>query len=290
MSKHIVIITHRYHYHICQVAILLALKRFNPDSIAILFDDVVGTQIGWDNLGKNLLNDVRKNIQLKSTSIYTLPFSSVKDVQTESNGWIRQQYVKLNLHKILSEDEWLVIDGDTLINNEINPWQYCYINPADPLRLHHDFFVRYVLDLGEKYTYFKNVPVEFSSVPIRLLTRKTLEELEKYVYSLHGKDIKGIRDSFSLKNKEKYLELSEYDLIGNYQNFISKDLLPLQELEIYFESKERLVDKWTFLSNKVAVLHGQDNLPIQWYNQFGIKINQSIWNILYFNQKIICDE
>ncbi len=280
--KHLVIITHRYHYHICQVAILLAVKQFNPDKIAILFDDIVGTQVGWNELGKKLLTDIKKIYTFEPGSVYTLPFSSLTNIQTEANGWVRQQYIKLNLHKFLPGDEWLVIDGDVLINHSIDPWKHCYINPADPLHLHHDLFVRYVLDLNNQQTMFNNKPVEFSSVPIRLLTRKTLEGLEQYIYQLHGTDIWGIRNSFTLKkNRENYIELSEYDLIGNYQNFISNDLLPLKELEIYFEPNEKLYSTWDFLKNKIAVLHGWDNLPIEWYNQFGIVINQEIWNLLY---------
>lgn len=279
--KNIAIITHRYHYHICQIATLLAVKQFNPDSVAIFFDDVRGTKFGWDNLGKRLLQDIKKIVP---TYMYALPFSSIPNIQNESNGWIRQQYVKLNLHKVLQGDQWLVIDGDVLINHFIDPWKYCYINPADPLHLHHDLFVRYALDLNDKRVYYKDKPVEFSSVPIRLLTRKTLMGLEEYIHQLHGIDIQSIRNSFTLKNSSKYLELSEYDLIANYQNFISNDLLPVTPIEIYFEPKENLIANWEFLKNKIAVLHGQDNLPISWYEQFGIKINQEIWDLLYNNQ------
>lgn len=287
--KNIVIITHRYHYHICQIAILLAIEHFHPNNIAILFDDVEGTQVGWGDIGKNLLNDVKSNVNLKSCKIFALPFSSISMTKNEPAGWIRQQYVKLNLHKILPHDEWLVIDGDVLLNHQIDPWNYCYINSADPLHLHHDFFVRYALDLGDKRVLYNNSPVEFSSVPIRLISRKTLTGLENYIQKLHNTDIRGIRDSFTLqKNKEKYLELSEYDLIGNYQNFISNDLLPLENLEIYFEPKENIVANWDFLSSKITVLHGYDNLPIEWYKNFGININQTVWNLLYTNQKINC--
>lgn len=280
--KTLVIITHRYHYHICQVAILLAIKQFNPDKVAILFDDVVGTQVGWNELGKKLITDIKKIYFFQPGSIYAIPFSSLTNVQSEPRGWIRQQYIKLNLHKVLQGDEWIVVDGDVLINHSLDLQKYCYINPSDPLRLHHDLFVRYVLDLTNQQTNFNNKPVEFSSVPIRLLNRKTLEGLEQYLYELHSTDIQNITNSFTLKkNRENYFELSEYDLIGNYQNFISKDLLPLKELEIYFEPTEKLYSTWDFLKNKIAVLHGWDNLPIEWYDQFGVKINQEIWNLLY---------
>jgi hypothetical protein len=288
--KTLVIITHRYHYHISQVAILLAFKQFNPDRIAILFDDVPSTQCGWDMLGPTMVVDIKEVYPFAPGSIFSLPFSSLTDVHSEPEGWIRQQYVKLNLHKLLPGDEWLVIDGDVLINTSIDPWNYCYINIGDEFRWHHDWFVRYTLNLGNRRVLYNNNPVEFSSVPIRLLTRKMLENLEKYIYELHNTDIRGVRDSFTLtQNRSDYLELSEYDLIGNYQRFISRDLLPLKSLEIYFEPTNNLFSNWEFLKDKITVLHGHDNFPIQWYEQFGVKINQEIWNLLYPNQKINCD-
>jgi len=288
--KQIVIITHRHHYHICQVAILLAIKQFNPDKITIVFDEVSGTEQGWLDLGEKLLTDLKKIYNFKPGSIFAIPFSSLSDVPNESYGWIRQQLVKLNLHKILSGDEWLVIDGDTLINYPIDPWKYCYINPGDMLHLHHDFFVRYTLNLGDQRVFYNNNPVEFSSVPIRLLSRSVLESLEKYVYELHGTTVKGIRDSFTLKkDRDKYIELSEFDLICNYQYFITKDLLPLENIPIAYCPKEELITNWENLKNIVTVLHGKDNLPAEWYHQFGITINQNMWDLIYPNQKINCN-
>jgi hypothetical protein len=283
--KSIVIITHRYHYHICQVAIQLALKQFNPNSIAILFDDVTGTQAGWDDTGKELTRAVKMRNLRSSTNIFSMAFSALPNIHNESSGWIRQQYVKLNLHKLLSGDEWLVIDGDVLINQPIDPWTYCYINTADKFRSHHDWFTRYTLNLHNQRSFFEGREVEFSSVPIRLLTRKTLEGLEQHVHKLHNTDIRGVRDSFTLKtDRDFYLELSEYDLIANYQYFISNDIQKIKPLEIYFEPAEKLYAKWDFLKNKIAVLHGWDNLPLEWYQKFGIEINQKIWDLLYTSQ------
>ncbi len=280
--KQLVIITHRYHYHICQATLLTALKHFTFDRIAILFDDVVGTQVGWNKLGKTLLSDIKKLVNLPPGVVYSMPFSAINNVHVEASGWIRQQYVKLNLHKILTGDEWLVIDGDVLLNKQIDPYEFCYINPEDNLKPHHDIFTRYVLDLKENRSLFKGKPVEFSSVPIRLLKRSTLEELEKYIFKLHKKNIIEIRNSFTLlENKEFYFELSEYDLIGNFQNFILKDLQPLCELECYYTLNETFVNSWDFLKNHIAVLHGYDNLPIDFYQSLGVNINQDIWNLLY---------
>lgn len=288
--KNLVIITHRYHYHICQVAILLAMKHYNFDSVTIMYDDVQGTKVGWQNLGSDLLRDLWSIRSWYRGSLRAMPFSELINVHNESSGWIRQQYIKLNLHKLLPEDSWLVVDGDVLLNYPIDPWSYCYINPSDRFCLHHDWLVRYVLNLEDKRTLFNQNPVEFSSVPIRYLTRKTLQGLEDYIYELHNTNIINVYNSFTLKkNKNYYLELSEYDIIGNYQNFISNDLLPLKELEIYFHPKDDILSNWDMLKNKITVLHGWDDFPAEWYSQFGVEINQEIWNNLYDNQKINCN-
>lgn len=264
------------------------MKKYKPERLSIAFDDVPGTAYGWDHIGRELLLELKIKYNPEPGAITTHPFSVIQEIHTEPNGWIRQQYVKLKLHKFLDGEEWLVIDGDTLINKEIDPWKYWYVNPADVRHLHHDFFVRYALNLKDQRATFNDKPIEFSSVPIRLLTRKTLSGLEKYLYELHGTDIRGIRDSFTLKkDRSWYFELSEYDLIGNYQTFISKDILPLKELGPIFCPTKEFYDNWHNLKTKVAVLHGYDNLPFSWYEQMGIEINQNIWEELYKDMKLI---
>ena len=285
MKRHVVIITHRYHFHICQVAIDLVMAKYNPQRLSIVFDDVIGTKDGWNYLGRDIAVEIRVKYGLPAGVISLHPFSCVDAIHSEPNGWIRQQYVKLNLHKFLDNDEWLVIDGDTLINKDIDPWAYLYVNPADIRHRHHDFFLRYALDLEDKVAMYNGKPIEFSSVPIRLLNRRTLSGLEKYIYELHGTDVRGIRDSFTLKrNRDRYIELSEYDLIGNYQTFISKDILPLKELGPIFCPAKELYQNWDKLKNEIAVLHGHDNLPLEWYQQMGVNVNQNIWQILYERQ------
>lgn len=280
--KTVVIITHRYHYHICQIAALTAIKQFAPDKVCFLFDDMQGTQYGWNQMGKKLLNDFKQVCSLSPGATFAMPFSSVQNVQTEPSGWIRQQYVKMNLHKFMPGDEWLVIDGDVIVNQSVDPYNFWYFNPADPLQLHHDFFTRYVLDLKDKVAYFNSKPIEFSSIPLRVLTRKTLQGLEDYIFHLHKKSIREIRDSFTLQqNRSYYLELSEYSLISNYQKFITEDLLPIKELDVHVCKQDEILSNWNFLKDKIAVLDGFDNFPKEWYAQWGVNINEEIWQILY---------
>lgn len=284
--RHLVIITYALHYHICQVAIKLAIQRFNPDKVTILVDNPAGTMYGWDNLGSELTYDLKINVGLTNPRIHAISFTALPDIQTEPWGWIRQQYIKLNLHKILPGDEWLVIDGDTLINEDINPYDFVYVNSNDYiLTPQNAFFVRYALDLGNKELLFNNKLIELNG-PIKVLNRKTLEGLENYIYELHGTDVKGIRDSFTLKqNRRFYVELSEYDLIAYYQAFISKDLKPLKHVGFYYHSSGDFVSNWDLLKDKIAILDGKDDIPSEWYAQFGVKINQELWEKLGYTKK-----
>lgn len=278
--KHVVVISHRYHYHICQVAIDFIRKQYNPDKFTILFDDVKGTKRGWDDAGRQLVRTVAEKYGFKDNYVTAHGFSIVNNVHAEKRGWLRQQYVKLNLHNFLDGDEWLVVDGDTLINAPIDPWKYQYINHGDrdPLPYHYyDFFTRYILDLEDKRPYFDGSPVGFMAMPVNLLTRKTLAGLESYIFDLHGTDIKGVLDSFTLKkDKEKYVELSEYSIIGNYRYFISKDMPEMRYVNLSVEQGHDFVRNWQ--NRDIAVLDGKDNLPIEWYQQMGVTINKDVWD------------
>lgn len=286
--KHVVVITYRFHYHITQVAISTIIKQFNPDKITILFDDLPGMRNYWKEIGPRLAALLKSRYQL---NISSKPFSLVPNIHSEISGWIRQQYVKLNLHNIFEDDEWVVVDGDAILNKPIDPWSYQYLNTRESSASsypHHDIFTRYVLNLGDKRPVFQEREVEFSSMPVRLLTRKTLAGLEQYILNLHGANIRQIRDALTLKqNREYYIELSEWDLICNYQTYISKDLLPLKFIDMIEVPADELYKNWSNYQNEFVVLQGYDNLPKEWYESLGVAVDQEIWRILYETENLI---
>ncbi len=278
-SLPLIVFTYSEHFHITKLAIKQAKEHLSPSEIIVLYDDLQDYR--WVRLGDELRNDLLVEYGIVVSCI---PHSAVEAAQTQPFGWLRQQYVKLNLHKILPHQSWIVLDGDSIILNKIDPSKYCYINPAAGHPEATRFFCDYALDLDHQTIQFEGMSISFSAVPIKHITRKTLIGIEKRIAELHGTSIDKVFDSFTLKkNRSRYVEFSEFDLIGFYENIISNESLPLSGIGIKFAHREEFISR--FNQNDLELLvfaanEGRDDLPRRWYEDQGIKINENIWKSL----------
>jgi len=278
-SLPLIVFTYSEHFHITKLAIKQAKEHLSPSEIIVLYDDLQDYR--WVRLGDELRNDLLVEYGIVVSCI---PQSAVEITQTQNNGWIKQQYVKLNLHKILPHQSWIVLDGDSIILNKIDPSKYCYINPAAGHPEATRFFCDYALDLDHQTIQFEGMSISFSVGPIKHITRKTLIGIEKRIAELHGTSIDKVFDSFTLKkNRSRYVEFSEFDLIGFYENIISNESLPLSRIRIKVAHREEFISR--FNQNDLELLvfaanEGRDDLPRRWYEDQGIKINENIWKSL----------
>ncbi len=278
-SLPLIVFTYSEHFHITKLAIKQAKEHLSPSEIIVLYDDLQDHR--WARLGDELRNDLLVEYGIVVSCI---PQSAVEITQTQNNGWIRQQYVKLNLHKILPHQSWIVLDGDSIILNKIDPSRYCYIVPAAGYPEADRFFCNYALDLDHQTIQFEGISISFNLGPIKHITRKTLIGIEKRIAELHGTSIDKVFDSFTLKkNRSRYVEFSEFDLIGFYENIISNESLPLSRIRIKVAHREEFISR--FNQNDLELLvfaanEGRDDLPRRWYEDQGIKINENIWKSL----------
>jgi len=278
-SLPLIVFTYSEHFHITKLAIKQAKEHLSPSEIIVLYDDLQDYR--WVRLGDELRNDLLVEYGIVVSCI---PQSAVEITQTQNNGWIRQQYVKLNLHKILPHQSWIVLDGDSIILNKIDPSRYCYINPAAGHPEATRFFCDYALDLDHQTIQFEGMSISFSVGPIKHITRKTLIGIEKRIAELHGTSIDKVFDSFTLKkNQSRYVGFSEFNLIGFYENIISNESLPLSRIRIKVAHREEFISLLNQNDLELLVFsvnQGRDDLPRRWYEDQGIKINENIWKSL----------
>jgi len=279
-SLPLIVFTYSEHFHITKLAIKQAKEHLSPSEIIVLYDDLQDYR--WVRLGDELRNDLLVEYGIVVSCI---PQSAVEITQTQNNGWIRQQYVKLNLHKILPHQSWIVLDGDSIILNKIDPSKYCYINPAAGYPEADRFFCDYALDLNHQTIQFEGISISFNLGPIKHITRKTLIGIEKRIAELHGTSIDKVFDSFTLKkNQSRYVGFSEFNLIGFYENIISNESLPLSRIGIKVAHREEFISLLNQNDLELLVFQcnnqGRDDLPRRWYEDQGIKINENIWKSL----------
>lgn len=107
-----------------------------------------------------------------------IKFSSFDHTTQLSDGWYRQQFAKLQLHKITTDESFYILDGDTLIRNPINLLPNKMIKTLEFHSPYFDF-IDHSLNLQ------KNNDFSFVS-PLIKIDRRVLVELEKYSLSLNG--------------------------------------------------------------------------------------------------------
>lgn len=287
IDMNFVFISHPYHYHITLVSIKRMIELYGSKikNITVIFDDCdeYWTECRFVSSFKNdlLSNNIDANV---------IPSSAIKETKFFSNGWVRQQIVKLNLHKVLDYDEWICIDGDTIFQEKIKLNKlYVNINDAVCTWPHHYNFINYVLDLDYQNIQHEGLILHsVSGIPFRNMKKEMLKDLHSYIEELHGCNLIEILNSFTLKkNVNRYFEISEWDLMGHFEVLVSKSNLPIHDL--FFVVTDTKDFEETVCNNKIKVLGGTDDFSQRWYNQHGITINQDVFKILKYNHYYVTD-
>lgn len=270
-----VFITYPYHYHITLAAIKRIRKLYTVSNITVMFDDVHYVNRTFDFL---------EEFVYSSPNVEVIPFSAIEEAREVELGWTRQQIVKLNLHKILNYETWMCIDGDTLLQEKLEPnkW-YVNVNDAVCPWVHHYNFVNYALNLNyQKITFGEHTLNSVSGMPIKNMNKAVLAGLESYIHELHGCSIWDVVNSFTLKkNINRYFEITEWDMIGYYEVFVAKYWLQLEELNFSIIPTKQFELPY---DNKIKVLDGHDNLSIEWYKQHDIEVNQAVFDALHYRR------
>lgn len=270
-----VFITYPYHYHITQVAIKKVLDFYPNSNITIMFDDVI--QIS----DIDFVSEIKRDLSALGVIADIIPFSKIIEATKFDKGWERQQIVKLYLHTVLELDNWICIDGDTLLQEKLD-WSSMYINLGDAKYPwpHHYNLINYILDLNYQQIKFNGITLNsVSGMPIKFMRKQMLIGLHEYIQQLHNCNVVDVLKSFTLqKNLSRYFDLAEWDLMGYYEIFVTKDNLPFEELPFIITPTSEFTKE---CPHKIKVLHGRDNLPVDWYRANSIRVNPKVYTILY---------
>lgn len=150
------------HFRILQLAVMHAQQNLDIDSVLVLWDDgesAVPTNLPWP----------------------VLAYSEFADVRQFPRGWIRQQFAKLTLHRVLKEDCWINMDADVVIRNPAsfssNQW---YVDPREGCQ---DYwaFMKYAFDIDVSETRWMTA--------IWKCERSVLESMDQHLQTHHGCNI-----------------------------------------------------------------------------------------------------
>lgn len=180
----------------------------NIDEVIVVWDDKFAA--GEDKL--TATNKIKTVIPTSEIVFH----SDVVYCQDEPLGWLRQQYIKLNLHKIFNDDSWIILDADVILKEPkqfyLNNTLLIYTDSFDFYQPYFDF-IKYAFDI------YKNQSPSYMT-HFALFERTVLTAIEEYCIINHNKDLVELFKSYyrPLKNST-YAEpmtppLSEFELYG----------------------------------------------------------------------------
>jgi hypothetical protein len=253
-----------------------------------VFENIDQVYIMWDDLYAN--NNLSDRIKLYIPNADVMFFSQLKHTHGEPIGWLRQQYVKLNLHKLFADNEWIILDADTILRSK-------KIFKQDNKLLfytdEHDFYIPYFKFIEYAFDLKKENSPSFMS-HFALLEREVLENMELFCLQKHNKDLVSVYKEFSKKYplfSGECPALSEFEAYGLFASKImGKEFLfpkPIYAFDdtIRMDPKRNAI--WDYSAsdfvtvynstNRDMCLNGEDiKLPKSFYEQHHIILQEDL--------------
>jgi hypothetical protein len=253
------VLSYPKNYHITQVAVKHALKHIpNITQVAIIWDDTHDTEPSIP-----LHQVIDKAIMYKWSSLLNI-------ISFDYNNWIGQQLIKLHADLILPKDEFILFDGDLIINQNIDPVNIMYSNnlPRSHPRYDH---VAELLGLGV---------YDFSTNPFMYYKSQWLKNVRDLCEkNSHSKIDKKLTEAFKDAQSAKHLNyLLEWNIMARYV----LQVLKLPKKVEYFH--RRLIKANNFYNaynnEENFVVDGADNIDLRFYENEGIFIDKALMSKL----------
>ena len=187
-----------------------------------------------DNLHPDAWDTYVRDVEA-TTQCVVIPFAAF-EFEHVHDGWLRQQLVKLNVHKHLPGKTWYVTDGDVTVQRELQSnevpfnWSPTLMHSltTDQQRTYITLFIgNYGLTVDDK-------PVFTHHAPFRHITRKDLEGLHKHVLATTGNEFNAEHEKWikcqrivGYGGSSNHMSMTEWDLLENYRILVDKQPLNL---------------------------------------------------------------
>jgi hypothetical protein len=226
---------------------------------------------------KTKLNPLELDKRLSTLGFSVIKHSEFDACLLEPNGWVRQQYMKLNIHHLLNDSEWLMLDGDTVLRNshqvrDIQGHPVFRNEPGSHYQLAVDF-TDYLLGVVSK-------PGDSFMTSHWLAERLVLESLDRYILEKHHCNLISVFQDFYNKrktNQHMFMPpLNEVEIYGQYATKILNHNIVQKPTEIKCCGYTEFLQKWITNPTQDLVLNGRDNFPIEFWASVNIEYQQDL--------------
>lgn len=258
------VLTYPRHFHITQLAIRHAIKYIpNIKKIFLVWDDTHNI-IPTESLQKIIKQNLDYTVEVPFINWSTL-IPQISGNRTIA-GNVGQQIIKLHLDLIIN-DNFVILDGDTIINHSIDPENILYSSRMSVKHIRYNY-VNHALGIPN---------YEFWTNPFMYVKADWLRGLRNHVESVTGSPILDILGS------GKDFPLFEWELIARY----TLDILKLPRKIEYFDKSVLSTSEFqqNFNLEKNLVLDGPDDFSLDFMNRHNIIVDKNLITQLgYVNQ------
>lgn len=254
------VLSYNKNYHITQVAVKHALKHIpNITQVAIIWDD------GHAINPKMPLHQI-----IRSAIMYN--WSALENViDFNNNHWLGQQLVKLHADLILPNEEFILMDGDLILNQDIDPANIIYSNNIPPTHPRYDH-VAQLLGLGV---------YEFYTCPFMYCKSQWLKKIRQLCENnCHMTIDKKLTNVFGTAQSYNGVNmLFEWNVMARYVLEILKLPKRVEYFHRHWITGPDLYKHYNTDEN--FMINGPDNIDVKFYENEGIHIDRELLSKLY---------
>jgi hypothetical protein len=288
----LVILTYPGHFLLTALTIKSFLLHNSTVSITIVVDDL--SRYSWPEYVaecEKFYKTLAKNVSIVTVS--QLP--EAHDYNQPTNGWLRQQIVKLHLDKLIEHPVWFFTDGDTQFHfpAPVNTVPYTITNCTDDIRPRQNLYVAKMLDISNPGIVTQHPHMDWapecraqvcvSNPPFRTMQANTLQKLRQHIQDLRGQNVTQAHtwlydDMHTAGGDAPFIE-SEWELIENFRAHVLHEDLNL----IYYPTvpwHSLAINKAKNMEFCTTCFASDAQLGRHWFEQQDILISDSVWQRL----------
>lgn len=288
----LVILTYPGHFLLTALTIKSFLLHNSTTSITIVVDNL--SRYCWPEYVaecEKFYKTLAKTVSIVTVS--QLPEAHVYNQPT--NGWIRQQIVKLHLDKLIEYPVWFFTDGDTqfYFPVPVDLVPYTITNCTDDIRPRQNLYVAKMLDIPNPGIITQHPHMDWapecrsqvcvSNPPFRTMQAVTLQKLRQHIRKLRGQDIPQahtwLYDTMHIAGCDAPFIESEWELIENFRAHVLHEDLNL----IYYPTvpwTDRAANHTNNIEFCTTCFASDAQLGRSWFEQQDILISDSVWQRL----------
>lgn len=220
MQEPLVVLTYPGHFMLTALTIQSYLQHHTPPDIVIVADDI--SQHAWPGYADDCENFYKQKI---------IPASSLECLKNETNGWLRQQLLKLHLDQLTDFSSWFFTDGDIVFRYPApkNVIPYSIVR-GELVRKSQNNFVKHILGLSTVGIQAQHPDIDWepdnitqvcvSNPPFRSMAAQDLVALRNYIEEQHNQQFVDVWTSCTTKFER--FAVSEWELLENFKTHVQQ--------------------------------------------------------------------